>query len=379
MRPYRALALLVGALGVVLPCWSAGLHAEEPTRTAWHPAPRTPGSPAPTIPCEILRDHLLGRAVDPVGSADQSERDATVRDVESALPLPGANPGETCAATIAREIAGEPYCGSAAELITSAMGRLGALSASTLRAALRSTGSCTRAIVAGVASVPHVDASTADTVLAWSAAQHDPATRAGGLVVAGSLAHTARTDGDDRTAERVDQAIAGALSRAVPDGVVEQLLEAAGNAGCVACADAALRRLRSPANEVRLSAVAALRFVATPTAAPAMCRALLGDAAVDVREQAGWALRWERGGMRERVACLVTSAARDRSARVRAMAVTSLGVLAHDDRYAMSALLHLTSEEYDPRVVSIANETLDGMDEYPRFTPPEARDSTTAQ
>ncbi len=178
-------------------------------------------------------------------------------------------------------------------------------------------------------------------------------------MVAASLAHAARRDADDVTADLVDQTIARELRKRLPDSAHAELLEAAGNAGCSACSGSALHDLRSPSIEVRLSALAALRFVSVTQAASGMCAVLLDDSMTDVREQAAWSLRWARSSIRERVECLITSAARDASARVRQMATASLGLLGRSEPLARSALLHLTSAEYDPNVSAVAQRALD--------------------
>jgi hypothetical protein len=86
----------------------------------------------------------------------------------------------------------------------------------------------------------------------------------------------------------------------------------------------------------------------------ALCVALLRDEAEPVREQAAWAMEWETGATGERVACLATAAARDPSGRVRQRGALSLTRLALDDNFARSALLHLTSEDYESNVRDVA-------------------------
>ena len=321
--------------------------------------------------CEPLRDMVLARATDPYGSAGREEQGETVEQMRRASQIPGAAPGDTCATTIVRELAAAPQCGSAADLVTSSAALEGALDAATVRAALASDSSCARAVVAGVASVPRTEPEIVDAVLDWSRRQRDAAVRAGGLTVAGSLAHTAQVAGDETAASRVDAVIAAELRRSRP-AERTQLLEAAGNTGCAACVSWASQDLRRASPEARLAAVAAFRFVPVPMAASAMCGSLLNDPSPTVREQAGWSLRWDHHNIRDRVACLVTSAARDPSPRVREMAAQSLSVLAGSDPFARSGLLHLQSDDYDVNVRAVSKAWFDRVGNDPIVDAPGA-------
>jgi hypothetical protein len=359
MRTGRFLAVLLVAASVTPALAGKPLLAAVPAVTVsgggHHPAAQMRRWEAR---CEPLRDLVLARATDPSGSAGREEQGETVEQMRKAYQIPGAAPGDTCATTIVRELAAISTCGSAAELITSAAAIEGVFDAATVRDTLATNSRCARAVVAGVASVPRAEPEIVDAVLDWSLRQHDAGLRDGGLTVAGSLAHTAHVADDEATAAKVDTVIATELGRGRP-GARTQLLEAAGNAGCAACVSWAAQDLGSASPETRLAAVAAFRFVTSPAAAMAMCGTLMNDSSPTVREQAGWSLRWERSGIRDRVACLVTSVAKDPSPRVREMAAQSLSTLAGGDTFARSALLHLQSDEYDVDVRDVATSWFD--------------------
>lgn len=318
--------------------------------------------------CEELREGLLARALDPFGSVDNDEQAQVIAHVNLAAALPGAILGETCAGTIVREVAASPRCGSAAELVTSAAASAGAFSVQVVRAALADVDArCAPAVLAGMVNVREPESAIIDAVIEWSRRQRDPMRRSGGLVALGSLAHSARHSHGQDAADTVDRVLVEELRQhAAHEAERLQRLEAIGNAGCSPCGAHVLRELRASSADVRRSAVGALRFMVEPSAARTMCKMLDTDPDTTVREQAAWALGWERGDAPGRVHCLITAAARDPSARVRQDAVLSLVDIGYDEQLARSALLHLTFEEYDPNVREIAGRFLDG---FPASTP----------
>jgi hypothetical protein len=311
--------------------------------------------------CEALRERILDRAMDPFGSVDRAEQERLVRDVRLATTLDGASVSETCAATVIRELAAAPRCGSAADLISSAAAEANALDPQLVETFRGRASSCQRAIVGGLAQLRRPQPSAADTLLAWTLRQRDPLGRAGGFVVLGSVANTLRNEGELGAFSRAEDAIRRELQyRTKSLAVWSQRLEAAGNTGCDACLPMIARALSADSAGVRRAAAGALRFVTDLRAPNTMCDALLNDRDASVRDQAAWALKWSHVGSRERVACLTASAARDPTARVRQTAALSLAQLATSDSLAEAALLHLSSEEYDGNVRRIALTFLDG-------------------
>ena len=103
-------------------------------------------------------------------------------------------------------------------------------------------------------------------------------------------------------------------------GDLGPLLEAAGNAGCTACAPSIARAAGAPSAEVRRVAVGAMRFDTTSGAALAMCRVLGADSEEAVREHAAWALGHLDTHAEVKQACLERAARGDESSPVRAAA-----------------------------------------------------------
>jgi hypothetical protein len=315
----------------------------------------------PPVPCEVLRDRILGRAMDPAGSPNRLAQEGLVRDVRAAARLPGAGVGETCAATVIRELAAAPRCGSAADLVSSAAAEVNALDPHVIATFGGGASACQRAVISGMAQLRRPDANAADAVMTWALHQRDPLHRAGGLVVLGSIAHTLDSLGEQQATARANKVILQELQHLTrSEAVWSQRLEAAGNAGCELCLPAIIHALSAASPELRRSAIGALRFVADVRAPTALCDALLDDPEANVRDQAAWALEWGHAAARERVACLTTSAARDPIARVRQTSALSLTQLATSDSIAESAILHLSSDEYDANVRRIALAFLDG-------------------
>lgn len=307
-----------------------------------------PGSPSPqdSPPCEELRTEILRQAMSPGGSEERDEQEALVRLVRIAEGVPGARPGETCAATILGELSLAPVCGSAAELATSAAALDGWLAPMLTAETLKGPGSCVTAIVAGLTSAPVVDARLLGLVESWALQQRDPLRRSGGLVVLGALARQARPE-DPKAAARVDATLERELRRPAASQTEHlQRIEAAGNAGCRSCEVALRLETRARSSEVRRTAIGALRFVPTAGATRTMCEGVEGDSDPKVREQAAWALGWERTEETERVNCLVRAAARDASAHVRMTAVQALAAQMKEVPLARSAMLALTAPEY---------------------------------
>lgn len=331
------------------------VRSEEPTST---------DSGHDHVRCEALRDRILDRATDPVGSTSSEEQESLLRDVRTASAVAGASDGETCMGTVLGEMAKLSRCGSAAELAASAAAEAGALMPDLLRSLSGSGSSCELAIVSGAAHVPHPENGVLDAIRQWSLRQREPPLRSGGLIVFGSLVHLMRDADDNGQVVGAAERLLVEAIRKPTHSVVErgQLLEAAGNAGCATCIPEVVRALRASSANVRYAAAGALRFVPDVRAATVMCRTLLDDDDPDVREQAAWALKWDATGVRERVACLTTSAARDSRKRVRHEAALSLVALAKSSGLARSALLHLTSDEYEADVREIAGRYFDSDD-----------------
>lgn len=310
--------------------------------------------------CERLRDEILRRAIDPIGSIDTAEQQRLMLLVRRAETLPGADPVETCAMTTLRELAASSSCGSAADLVTSTLGVDGVLTQDAMREALGHSNACTPAVVSGTTAEPRFERWLFDMIEDWSLKQTNSVRRSGGLVALGALTRLAREDGASDVVERSEADLVAQL-RAAPAREVAQRIEAAGNAGCVACVPLLRPLLHSPSVAVRHAASGALRFVPDPAAAAIMCGVLDGDPSADVREQAAWALRWRHENPVVRVDCLVRSAARDLSPIVRIGAANALAALSKDISRARSALLELTDTEYDPRVREVALRTVTAL------------------
>jgi hypothetical protein len=148
------------------------------------PLPAQRGSPLTRdLPrCEGLREEILGRAIDPVGSVDTAEQERLVSLVRQAEAAPGATGQETCAITILREMAAAPSCGSAAELIASTLALDAVLTADAMRDALVRSGPCSTAVVSGAASEQRFERGLFKVIEDWTLKQTNPVRRSGGFV-----------------------------------------------------------------------------------------------------------------------------------------------------------------------------------------------------
>jgi hypothetical protein len=310
---------------------------------------RASRSSAPT--CVELTARAMSLATSdeqPSTPAQQQEAMRLVRELE--------HEGSDCVEDLIDALVGGRACSGNAAFAMSTIALDDALSPETAEKALEANGPCVTALVTAAAQVPNPKPELVDAIERWELAQRDPIKRSGGLVVLGSLAHHAREGGDTLIGGRIDALLVRELGRPVASRMERiQRLEAAGNAGCLACRPIIGTALRDPSSEVRRAAAGALRFVSGELAPRAMCEALDGDDSTDVRDQAAWALAWGRGPAKLRVDCLVRAAARDLSVRVRMSAVRSLAGLATDVPRAREALLQLTDPDYgDPRVREFA-------------------------
>jgi hypothetical protein len=303
---------------------------------------------------------------------DRTEQTAVVQLVKEAEVLPGASTEETCAATIAVEIAHAASCGSAADLILSAIATDEQLTRASVERAMTSTTGCVASFVAGLASMPRGLSWAAPLVEEWTSHQDDPMRRSGGLVVLGSLALKARKDGQLQAASHADATLLRELRLPIRSQAEQlQRLEAAGNAGCEPCTQQLLRALQGSSHEVRRTAVGAFRFLTSEVATASMCRVLQQDRDATVREQSAWALGWGQNQPKERVNCLVRAAARDPSGAVRLSATRALAALSHDVPLARSAMLALTEQDYgDEQTRALATKiVLSAPPEHPEEGP----------
>ena len=308
-------------------------------------------SPSPTLrtgglgACGLAMNETLNRTRTASGSRNRSDQAALVEIVRSAETLRTDDGSNTCADSLLVTISNSPSCGGAADLVVSQLAQDNAISGSAWEAALENDGPCSVHVVAGAASLEKPAPSALFALRSWLERQTDPLRRSGALMAMGTLARKARGAGDFGAAAIVDSLIVAELGRSSPAEIVTvQRIEAAGNAGCELCVPALKRAAIHPSATVRRASVGALRFVSSAEAVITMCDPLERDADTNVREQAAWALGWQSQSPELRVDCLVRTAARDKSERVRMTAATALAGLSPTVPLARSAMLHLTTE-----------------------------------
>lgn len=200
---------------------------------------------------------------------------------------------------------------------TDEVARAGALAA-------KGDASCAKRTLPSVEDAARVDDGLAAAV-ARVTTSRDRETRDAAWIVLGAVAQRARTTGASALAKKLDADIAAELRRRSAAGAdLDAALEAAGNAGCDACAPDVERALASKDVHTRRVAAGALRFSEHPGAARRTCEVLRSDSEERVRAHAAWSLGWSRLDPDVRAACLRAAAERDESASVRAEAARAL-------------------------------------------------------
>lgn len=320
-RSRWAAVAALATLGVLAFVASARSEAPRPSDPAPEAPAAAPPPPPPTAPaCSFVAGAWSG----PI---DDSGRTALFQRVSEALESPG------CVDAIPASLP-VTSCTERAEVVLSALFASPRFDPDRAADLLEQAApSCTRALAVAAQGAARTSVRHVKALAALAQRDRDPDTRMVAWLALGTAEFTARAHADAAAEQLADRAIATALADAArsPDRVElhATLLEAAGNGGCLACGPEVQRAQRDPAPRVRRAATGAERFV--PGAGPVarLCAALTKDAAVDVRDQAAWALRFrEPGDVVVRASCLEPAARDDASEQVRATARSSLRELA---------------------------------------------------
>ncbi len=310
----------------------------------------TEGGPALAVPsaAPVTCDSALalGRA-----ALKTSDERRSLADTARLAELPRAVADASCAARWLALILEAGECNDALDALAGAVFSLDGVGGDDVARVLRANTRCQRRLFDAVAETRDANAGVIDALLhATRGAAADPIPHMKGWLAVGRLERTARELGRHEVATRIDGELASRLAAAREGQERTVFLEAAGNAGCVACGPSIERALVDPRWGIRRAATVALRFRAGKGSVARMCQRALADDAVEVRDQAAWALRWRGDEAAARVECLVTAGAHDPEESVRRTAVASLEALVPHSPYARDGLVHLTGEEHPPDV-----------------------------
>lgn len=242
--------------------------------------------------------------------------------------------GSACAETIARRLRSHRCETASAGVITAALlASTGATSDHALAIVQRAhselrRGSrlCMMHAIGAVQGSRSAGLPVAEALLQLATGGPDAQSREAGWLAFGSVGRSAVLRGDSDVVAFVDTNLGARLATG-RTGDLGPLLEAAGNAGCSACAPFVARAAVAPSAEVRRVAVGAMRFDPASGAVSAMCGALGADSEESVREHAAWALGHLDTHTGARRACLERAARGDESPPVRAAAIHALEAL----------------------------------------------------
>lgn len=196
---------------------------------------------------------------------------------------------------------------------------------------------CRASTLEAIGFAAHADEALAANVLGAATGSGADDVRRAAWLAFGSLGETAKREQNAVLGASIDRTVAEKLAAARGDDETFALL-VAGNAGCAPCEATMKARAKDKSLEKRRIAVAALRFVDSPTSVDVMCASLVKDDDTATRDAAAWALGFRASRGDTRTACLTKAAQDDVSPRVRDQAIRSLATLADDVPSASTAL-----------------------------------------